>query len=62
MVGISKTGMPGFGILFVPLMVMPARQSTGAVLGIVALKKMPQKVFEIAIQVLAAAAAVKLLF
>jgi uncharacterized membrane protein YfcA len=35
MVGISKTGIPGFGIVFVPLMamVMPARQSTGAILG-----------------------------
>ncbi|MGA2070702.1 MAG: hypothetical protein ABSG97_05075 [Sedimentisphaerales bacterium] len=63
MVGISKTGLPGMGILFVPLMamVMPARQSTGAVLGIVALKKMPQKVFEITIQVLALAAGIKLL-
>jgi uncharacterized protein len=39
MVGISKTGLPGMGILFVPLMamVMPARQSTGAVLGILIL-------------------------
>jgi hypothetical protein len=39
MVGISKTGIPGFGILFVPLMamVMPARQSTGAVLGMLIL-------------------------
>jgi len=39
MVGISKTGIPGFGILFVPLMAMviPARQSTGAVLGILIL-------------------------
>ena len=33
----------------------------GAVLGIAALRKMPQKVFEITIQVLAAAAAIKLL-
>ena len=39
MVGISKTGLPGMGILFVPLMAMviPARQSTGAVLGILIL-------------------------
>ena len=39
MVGVSKTGIPGFGILFVPLMamVMPARQSTGALLGILIL-------------------------
>jgi uncharacterized membrane protein YfcA len=39
LVGISKTGLPGTGILFVPLMamVMPARQSTGAVLGILIL-------------------------
>jgi uncharacterized membrane protein YfcA len=39
MVGISKTGLPGMGILFVPLMAMviPAKQSTGAVLGILIL-------------------------
>jgi uncharacterized protein len=39
MVGISKTGLPGMGILFVPLMamVMPAKQSTGMVLGILVL-------------------------
>jgi len=39
MVGISKTGIPGFGIVFVPLMamVMPARQSTGAILGMLIL-------------------------
>jgi uncharacterized membrane protein YfcA len=39
MVGISKTGIPGMGILFVPLMamVLPARQSTGVVLGILIL-------------------------
>jgi uncharacterized membrane protein YfcA len=39
MVGISKTGLPGMGILFVPLMAMviPARQSTGSVLGILIL-------------------------
>ncbi len=39
MVGISKTGIPGMGILFVPLvaMVIPARQSTGMVLGILIL-------------------------
>ena len=39
MVGISKTGLPGMGILFVPLMamVMPAKQSTGMVLGILIL-------------------------
>jgi uncharacterized protein len=39
MVGISKTGLPGMGILFVPLMAMviPARQSTGMVLGILIL-------------------------
>jgi len=36
--------------------------AAGAILGIVALKKMPQRIFEITIQVLAAAAAVKLLF
>jgi uncharacterized protein len=34
MVGFSKTGMPGLGILFVPLfaLVLPARVSTGALL------------------------------
>lgn len=34
MVGLSKTGLPGLGILFVPLfaMVLPARISTGALL------------------------------
>jgi uncharacterized protein len=34
MVGLSKTGIPGIGILFVPLfaMVLPARLSTGAML------------------------------
>jgi uncharacterized protein len=39
MVGISKTGLPGMGILFVPLMAMviPAKQSTGMVLGILLL-------------------------
>ena len=39
MVGISKTGLPGMGILFVPLMAMviPAKQSTGMVLGILIL-------------------------
>jgi len=39
MVGISKTGLPGMGILFVPLMAMviPAKQSTGMVLGILVL-------------------------
>lgn len=39
MVGISKTGLPGMGILFVPLMVivMPAKQSTGMVLGMLIL-------------------------
>ena len=39
MVGISKTGIPGFGILIVPLMAMviPARQSTGALLGMLIL-------------------------
>lgn len=39
MVGISKTGIPGFGILVVPLMasVLPARASTGALLGILIL-------------------------
>jgi len=39
MVGISKTGVPGFGILVVPLMalVLPARGSTGVALGILIL-------------------------
>ena len=39
LVGISKTGMPGFGIIFVPLMAMilPARQSTGVLLGMLIL-------------------------
>ena len=39
MVGISKTGIPGFSILFVPLMAMviPAKQSTGAMLGMLIL-------------------------
>jgi len=39
MVGISKTGIPGFGILFVPLMAMvfPAKQSTGLILGVLIL-------------------------
>lgn len=39
MVGISKTGIPGFGILAVPLMasVLPARASTGVLLGILIL-------------------------
>ena len=49
MVGTTKTGMPGLGILIVPLMVLvlPTRQSTGILLGIL---------------ILAAAAAIKLLF
>ncbi len=39
MIGISKTGIPGLGILVVPLMalVLPARQSTGILLGILIL-------------------------
>ncbi len=39
MVGIAKTGIPGFGILVVPLMaaVLPARSSTGALLGMLIL-------------------------
>lgn len=39
MVGTTKTGMPGLGILIVPLMalVLPARQSTGILLGILIL-------------------------
>jgi uncharacterized membrane protein YfcA len=39
MIGISKTGIPGLGILVVPLMalVLPAKQSTGILLGILIL-------------------------
>jgi uncharacterized membrane protein YfcA len=39
MVGTTKTGLPGLGILVVPLMalVLPARQSTGILLGILIL-------------------------
>jgi uncharacterized membrane protein YfcA len=39
MVGITKTGIPGLGILVVPLMadVLPARSSTGVLLGILIL-------------------------
>jgi len=39
MVGIAKTGIPGFGILVVPLMamVLPARNSVGILLGILIL-------------------------
>jgi len=39
MVGTSKTGLPGLGILIVPLMamVLPTRQSTGMLLGILIL-------------------------
>jgi hypothetical protein len=39
MVGITKTGIPGIGILVVPLMafVFPARESTGILLGILIL-------------------------
>lgn len=39
MVGVSKTGIPGVGILVVPLMaaVLPARSSTGVLLGILIL-------------------------
>jgi len=39
MVGIAKTGIPGIGILVVPLMalVLPARKSTGMLLGILIL-------------------------
>jgi uncharacterized membrane protein YfcA len=38
-VGVSKTGIPGLGILHVPLMamVLPARQSTGILLGMLIL-------------------------
>lgn len=39
MIGITKTGLPGLGILVVPLMalVLPSRQSTGILLGILIL-------------------------
>jgi hypothetical protein len=39
LVGIAKTGIPGFGILAVPLMaaVLPARSSVGILLGILIL-------------------------
>lgn len=39
MIGIAKTGIPGLGILVVPLMalVLPTRQSTGILLGILIL-------------------------
>ena len=39
LVGISKTGIPGVGVLIVPLMalVIPARKSTGLLLGILIL-------------------------
>jgi len=39
LVGVSKTGIPGVGILIVPLMaqVVPARESTGLLLGILIL-------------------------
>lgn len=39
MIGITKTGIPGFGILVVPLMasVLPARSSVGVLLGILIL-------------------------
>lgn len=39
MVGLTKTGIPGFGILVVPLMaaVLPARSSVGVLLGILIL-------------------------
>jgi len=39
MIGASKTGIPGFGILVVPLMAMvfPAKQSTGVMLGMLIL-------------------------
>ena len=39
MVGTTKTGLPGLGILIVPLMalILPARQSTGTLLGILIL-------------------------
>ena len=39
MVGTTKTGMPGLGIMVVPLMalVLPARQSTGILLGVLIL-------------------------
>ncbi|MHC4751705.1 MAG: sulfite exporter TauE/SafE family protein, partial [Planctomycetota bacterium] len=39
MVGVTKTGIPGLGILVVPLMalVLPTRKSTGILLGILIL-------------------------
>jgi len=42
MVGVTKTGIPGFGILVVPLMatVIPARNSVGVLLGILILADM----------------------
>ena len=54
--GLVNVASIKLGFIMLPFIII------GAVLGIVALKKMPQKVFEITIQVLALAAAIKLLF
>ena len=54
--GLINVASIKLGFIMLPFII------TGAVLGIVALKKMPQKVFEITIQLLALAAAIKLLF
>jgi hypothetical protein len=47
LVGIAKTGIPGFCIGVAPLMaaVLPARSSVGVLLGILILKRIPQKAF-----------------
>jgi hypothetical protein len=47
--------------LLLDLMMLPLI-AAGAFVGIVLLKRIPQKVFEVLIQILAAAAAIKLLF
>ena len=54
--GLINVASIKLGFIMLPFIII------GAVLGIVALKKMPQKVFEITIQVLALAAGIKLLF
>jgi uncharacterized membrane protein YfcA len=54
LVGVGKTGVPGIGIVVVPLIFV------GALAGVAALKKIPQKGFNITVQILAMLAALKL--
>ena len=61
--GVSKTGLPGLGILHVPLMAMMLPLIVaGSIAGIPFLRRIPQRAFNDIVQILTALAAIKLLF